>query len=118
MSFSFTFIGNYDIILPSYIPCMSVSGFGHVIRGGGLANTFMQGTVLGKRGRGRPKTSWGDNIRRWTGLGSSDLQAGANIKEGYTSSIGLRLGRWLGIGSGGLWSGNSRPCRLARSASL
>ena len=27
ISFSFSFIGSYDIIIPSYLPCMSVSGF-------------------------------------------------------------------------------------------
>ena len=47
--------------------------FGHVLRGGGLANTILQGTVPGKRGRGRPKGIWGNNIRKWTGLKSSNL---------------------------------------------
>ena len=33
-----------------------------------LANTIMQGSLSGKRTRGRPKTSWIDNIHSWTGL--------------------------------------------------
>ena len=55
--------------------------FGHVLRGGGLANTILQGTVPGKRGRGRPKGSWGDNIRKWTGLSGSDLLEAARHRH-------------------------------------
>ena len=42
--------------------------FGHVTRSNGLEKTILQGTVPGKRGRGRPRRQWGDNIREWTGL--------------------------------------------------
>ena len=56
--------------------------FGHVIRGlRPCKKTFMLGTVPGRRGRGRPKANWGDNIRRWTGLGGSDLLEAARDKE-------------------------------------
>jgi len=41
--------------------------YGHVNHSGGLANTILQGGVEGKRGRGRPRTTWLDNIRKWTG---------------------------------------------------
>ena len=65
-------IGPYEELLTT-VRKRTLRWFGHVVRGGGLANTFMQGTVPGKRGRGRPKAGWGDSIRRWTGLGGSDL---------------------------------------------
>ena len=42
--------------------------FGHVTRSGGLAKTFLQGTVNGTRRRGRQRKRWEDNIREWTGL--------------------------------------------------
>ena len=43
--------------------------FGHVSRHtDSLANTIMQGSLWGKQTRGRPKTSWIDNIHSWTGL--------------------------------------------------
>jgi len=43
--------------------------FGHVSRhADSLANTIMQGSLSGKRTRGRPKTSSIDNIHSWTGL--------------------------------------------------
>jgi len=43
--------------------------FGHVSRHtDSLANTIMQGSLSGKRTRGRPNTSWIDKIHSWTGL--------------------------------------------------
>ena len=42
--------------------------FGHVSRSSGLAKTILQGTVKGKRKRGRQKKRWEDNIKDWTGM--------------------------------------------------
>ncbi|MEW8548558.1 MAG: hypothetical protein AB2693_34080, partial [Candidatus Thiodiazotropha sp.] len=42
--------------------------FGHVSRSSGLAKTILQGTVKGKRRRGRQKKRWEDNIKEWTGM--------------------------------------------------
>ena len=55
-------IGPYEELLTS-VRKRILRWFGHVTRGGGLTNTCMQGTVPGKRRRGRPKRSWKDNIR-------------------------------------------------------
>ena len=56
--------------------------FGHVTRGTGLSKTILQGTVPGKRGRGRPRRTWTDNIRDWTGLeGDALLRRAENRKE-------------------------------------
>ena len=40
-------------------PCFKASG---------LAKTILQGTVKGKRKRGRRKKRWEDNIKEWTGM--------------------------------------------------
>ena len=40
--------------------------FGHVSRSSSLAKTILQGTVNGKRRRGRQKKRWEDNIKVWT----------------------------------------------------
>ena len=40
--------------------------FDHVSRSSGLAKTNIQGTVNGKRKRGRQKKRWEDNIKEWT----------------------------------------------------
>ena len=37
-------------------------------RSSGLAKTILQGTVKGKRKRGRQKKGWEDNIKEWTGM--------------------------------------------------
>ena len=42
--------------------------FGHVSRSSGLAKTILQGTVKGKRKRGRQKKRWEDNIKERTGM--------------------------------------------------
>ncbi|KAI8503836.1 hypothetical protein Bbelb_188070 [Branchiostoma belcheri] len=42
--------------------------FGHVCRYNTLAKTILQGTVAGGRKRGRPRKTWLDNIKKWTGL--------------------------------------------------
>jgi hypothetical protein len=43
---------------------------GHVMRkhGDSLEKQIMQGTLPGSRSRGRPRTSWIENITQWTGL--------------------------------------------------
>jgi len=45
----------------------------HTNRVGNLATTILQELVDGKRGRGRPCTTWLKNIADWMGLTTSDL---------------------------------------------
>ena len=40
--------------------------FGHIIRGDGVQRLLMEGRIYGRRGRGRPRTMWTDNIKEWT----------------------------------------------------
>ena len=40
--------------------------YGHVTRSDGLTKVTLQGTIEGKRGRGRLKKRWTDNIAEWT----------------------------------------------------
>jgi len=47
--------------------------FGHVNRSTGLAKLNRQGSVEGMRGRGRPRTTWLDNIMAWTGKTGEEL---------------------------------------------
>lgn len=42
--------------------------FGHVTRAGNITTHILQGTINGRRSRGRPRRRWGDDIREWTGL--------------------------------------------------
>ena len=60
-------IGEYDE-LPTLIKKRKLRWSGHVSRSSGLAKTILQGTVKGKRKRGRQKKRWEDNIEEWTGM--------------------------------------------------
>ena len=43
----------------------------------GLAKTILQGTVKGKRGRGRQEKGWDDNIKEWPGMDFASLTRAA-----------------------------------------
>ena len=60
--------------------------FGHVSRSSGLAKAILQGTVKGKRKRGRQKKRWEDNIKKWTGM---DFASSTRAAENWS--------RWKGI---------------------
>ena len=60
-------VGRYESLL-STVKKRKMTWFGHINRGNGLATTMLQGMVDGKRGRGRPRISWMDNIRKWSTL--------------------------------------------------
>ena len=62
-----TAIGEYDELL-TLVKKRKLRWFGHVSRSSGLAKTILQGTVKGKRKRGRQKKRWEDNIKEWTGM--------------------------------------------------
>ena len=46
---------------------LEVRWYGHVTRYSGLAKTVLQGTVEGRRRRGRQKKRWTDKIEEWQG---------------------------------------------------
>ena len=60
--------------------------FGLVSGSSGLAKTILQGTVKGKRKRGRQKKRCADNIKEWTGM---DFVSSFRAIENRT--------RWKGI---------------------
>ena len=57
-------IGDSDELL-TLVKKRKLRWFGHVSRSSGLAKTIIQGTMKGKRKRGRQKKRWKDNIREW-----------------------------------------------------
>ena len=78
-------IGEYDELL-TLVKKRKIRWFGHVSRSCGLAKTILQGTVNGKRERGRQKKRWEDNIKEWTGM---DFAGSTWAAENRT--------RWKGI---------------------
>ena len=63
--------GPYEDLLTT-VKRRKLKWYGHVSRSSGLAKTILQGTVRGRRKRGRQKKRWEDNIKDWTGLTLSD----------------------------------------------
>jgi len=60
-------IGPYEDLLTT-VKKRKLKWYGHVSRSNGLSKTILQGTVRGKRKRGRQKKRWEDNIKEWTGM--------------------------------------------------
>ncbi|GFR76294.1 UDP-glucuronosyltransferase 2A1-like [Elysia marginata] len=70
--------------------------FGHVTRHDSLSKTILQGTVEGKRRRGRQKKAWCDNIKEWTGMAIYELVRSASDRDAWrqkTDSSALRSPR-------------------------
>ena len=78
-------IGEYDELL-TLVKKRKLRWFGHVSRSSGLAKTILQGTMKGKRKRGRQKKRWEDNIKEWTGM---DFASSTRAAENRS--------RWKGI---------------------
>ena len=53
----------------------------------GLAKTILQGTVKGRKRRGRQKKRWEDNIRKWTGLEFAKSQRAAENREKWRKLV-------------------------------
>ena len=84
-------IGEYDELL-TLVKKRKLRWFGHVSRSSGLAKTILQGTVKGKRKRGRQKKRWEDNIKsgqEWT----LPVQLG-QLKTGQDGKRLLRIHLW------------------------
>ena len=69
-------IGEYDEHL-TLVKKQKLRWSGHVSRSSGLAKTKLQGTMKGKRKRGRQKM-WEDSIREWTVM---DLASSTRVAE-------------------------------------
>ena len=78
-------IGEYDELL-ILVKKRKLRWFGHVSRSSGLAKTILQGTMKGKRKRGKQKKRWEDNIKEWTGM---DFASSTRAAENRS--------RWKGI---------------------
>ena len=75
-------IGEYDELL-ILVKKRKLRWFGHVSRFSGLAKTIVQGTVKGKRKRGKQKLRWEDNIKELTGMDfDSSIRAAETEQDG------------------------------------
>ena len=75
-------VGPYEELL-TVVKRRKLQWYGHVTRTSGLAKTFLQGTVKGRRRRGRQRKRWEDNIQEWTGLRLSETIRRAENREDW-----------------------------------
>ena len=63
--------------------------FGHVIRGGKyhLLHLILEGKICGKKGRGRPRTNWLQNLKEWFGCSTSELFGAARDRDIHSQMI-------------------------------
>ena len=80
-------IGEYDELL-TLVKKRKLRWFGHVSRSSGLAKTILQGTVKGKRKRGKQKKRWEDNIKEWTGMDFASSTRAAQLGQLKTGQDG------------------------------
>ena len=59
--------GKYNELL-TLVKKRKLMWFCRISSSSGLAKTILQGTMQGKRKRGRQKKRWEDDIKEWTGL--------------------------------------------------
>ena len=79
-------VGPFDPLL-TVVKRRKLAWFGHVTRRNNLSKTILQGTVEGKRKRGRQKKSWMDNIKEWTGKTMHNLLSSAADREGWRKTV-------------------------------
>ena len=62
-----------------------LSYFGHMSRKNNLnlTKTIVQGKPEGKRGKGRPRTAYTDNVKQWTGLSSHRAFQAAQDRDAW-----------------------------------
>ena len=62
-----------------YVRLHILSYFGHIKRHNTLEKLFLEGTCEGRRGRGRPRRRWTQDIGEWMGV--STVEAGRQALE-------------------------------------
>ena len=57
--------------------------FGHVVRRNGFEKEIIQGSVEGRRRRGRPATPWSEDFRSWIGCNLAAASSAATDRKGW-----------------------------------
>ena len=67
--------------------------FGHIKRHNTLVKQVLEGKIEGKRGRGRPRLAWTDNIRQWAGCDMAECTRLARDRKQWQRISRLPLKR-------------------------
>ena len=94
--------------MPRYVDLLTtvkrrkLKWYGHVTRSSGLSKTILQGTVQGRRKRGRQRKRWTDNIKEWTGMTYAETQALAHDRDRWGNLVRRSIMQ-RPYDPGGLW---------------
>ena len=58
-----------------------------------MHRTLLKGYIDGKRGRGRPRMSWCDNIKEWTGMQYEQATRIAMDSEKWRATVSSNIER-------------------------
>ncbi|KAI8502174.1 hypothetical protein Bbelb_197620 [Branchiostoma belcheri] len=81
----YSLVGPQEAVM-STVRRRKLQWFGHLTRHNNLAKTILQGTLEGKRRRGRQKKVWLDNIKDWTSLTVPQLLTAAQDRRTWLYS--------------------------------
>ena len=73
------------MIIIKYYQKRECQYFRHIIRGNGVQRLLMEGRINGRRGRGRQRTMWTDNIKEWTKISYNDCIRVTQDRERWRS---------------------------------
>ena len=78
----------YTRQLVSNIKKMKLRYAGHVTRkDDSIEKTIIQGMVEGKRGKGRPRRTWMDDITEWTRLSTNEVIKAAKVRQNWRNIV-------------------------------
>lgn len=84
-----------DTEIVNTIKIRKLQYLGHIMRNENrytILQAILQGKMYGKRGPGRRRKSWLNNLREWYGKCSSELFRVATDREGMVANIRNRIG--------------------------
>ena len=61
--------------------------YGHEMRRGGLLKTVIEGSMEGRRRRGRPQKSWFNDVKEWTGERGAKISQMAKDREQWRRKV-------------------------------
>ena len=67
--------------------------FGHLTRENSIQRMILKGKIEGKRGKGRPRVQWMDNIKDWMNLNYCDCVRLANTERSGNPLLSTCLGQ-------------------------
>ena len=68
--------------------------FGHLIRLNNIYRTLLERYIDGKRGRGRPRMSWYDSIKEWTGMRYERAKRTAMDRDKWRATVSSNFERF------------------------